>query len=282
MKKNNKKGFTIVELVIVIAVIAILAAVLIPTFSSVTQSAKESAARQQAKSSMQAVLALTSGTMPTGTKFYVSENDNDTDNYAYVYKEQKLQQADIKEKAEMAADTAYMCYISPKAIIGYNAGTNAVPSEGAKLKLNTAKRMAKAMGVAAPTEDLALTMDTASLNFYTCTIGGNNVQIYWTSDIETSLIVFLGSGKIAEETVNVTFTDKTGAGLTAMVGSTELSTNATSITKETSIVVTVSGGSFTADQVEVNGANKAVSGNTITLTDITGDITIEVNTTPAE
>ena len=40
MKKNNKKGFTIVELVIVIAVIAILAAVLIPTFSSVIKKAK--------------------------------------------------------------------------------------------------------------------------------------------------------------------------------------------------------------------------------------------------
>ena len=39
MKKNNKKGFTIVELVIVIAVIAILAAVLIPTFSSVIKQA---------------------------------------------------------------------------------------------------------------------------------------------------------------------------------------------------------------------------------------------------
>ena len=32
--RNSRKGFTIVELVIVIAVIAILAAVLIPTFSS--------------------------------------------------------------------------------------------------------------------------------------------------------------------------------------------------------------------------------------------------------
>ncbi|MCI7095284.1 MAG: prepilin-type N-terminal cleavage/methylation domain-containing protein [Clostridiales bacterium] len=40
MKRNNKKGFTIVELVIVIAVIAILAAVLIPTFSSVIKKAK--------------------------------------------------------------------------------------------------------------------------------------------------------------------------------------------------------------------------------------------------
>ena len=43
MKKTNKKGFTIVELVVVIAVVAILAAVLIPTFVSVTNKAKQSA-----------------------------------------------------------------------------------------------------------------------------------------------------------------------------------------------------------------------------------------------
>ena len=42
MKKTGKKGFTIVELVIVIAVVAILAAVLIPTFVSVTKKANES------------------------------------------------------------------------------------------------------------------------------------------------------------------------------------------------------------------------------------------------
>ena len=49
MKKFNKKGFTIVELVVVIAVIAILAAVLIPTFSNVVDKAKESKAMQEAK-----------------------------------------------------------------------------------------------------------------------------------------------------------------------------------------------------------------------------------------
>lgn len=42
MKRSNKKGFTIVELVIVIAVIAILAAVLIPTFINLTKKANES------------------------------------------------------------------------------------------------------------------------------------------------------------------------------------------------------------------------------------------------
>ena len=48
MKKMNKKGFTIVELVIVIAVIAILAGVLIPTFSGIVTKANESKLLQQA------------------------------------------------------------------------------------------------------------------------------------------------------------------------------------------------------------------------------------------
>lgn len=47
-KNNNRKGFTIVELVIVIAVIAILASVMIPTFSGVIDKANASAAQQKA------------------------------------------------------------------------------------------------------------------------------------------------------------------------------------------------------------------------------------------
>ena len=43
MRNTNKKGFTIVELVIVVAVIAILAAVMIPTFSGIIDRAKLSA-----------------------------------------------------------------------------------------------------------------------------------------------------------------------------------------------------------------------------------------------
>jgi type IV pilus assembly protein PilA len=45
--RNNKKGFTIVELAIVIAVIAILAGVLIPTFASLSKKAKEAAALEE-------------------------------------------------------------------------------------------------------------------------------------------------------------------------------------------------------------------------------------------
>ncbi len=45
--KKFKKGFTITELVIVIAVIAILAAVLIPTFSSIIKRANYTAALEE-------------------------------------------------------------------------------------------------------------------------------------------------------------------------------------------------------------------------------------------
>ena len=58
MRRNNKKGFTIVELVIVIAVIAILAAVLIPTFSGIVTKAKENAALQEAKNEYTNIYAL--------------------------------------------------------------------------------------------------------------------------------------------------------------------------------------------------------------------------------
>lgn len=48
MKKTNKKGFTLVELVIVIAVLAILAAIAIPTVTSVINNANKSAAASNA------------------------------------------------------------------------------------------------------------------------------------------------------------------------------------------------------------------------------------------
>lgn len=47
--RKAKKGFTIIELVIVIAVIGILAGVLIPTFSNVIDNANKTAAMENAR-----------------------------------------------------------------------------------------------------------------------------------------------------------------------------------------------------------------------------------------
>lgn len=47
--KKNKKGFTLVELVIVVAVMAVLIAVAIPTVTSITRTAKETVANTNAQ-----------------------------------------------------------------------------------------------------------------------------------------------------------------------------------------------------------------------------------------
>ena len=60
MKNRKEKAFTIVELVIVIAVIAILAAVLIPTFSSIIANSRQSAALQTARNSLTSAVQMTS------------------------------------------------------------------------------------------------------------------------------------------------------------------------------------------------------------------------------
>lgn len=64
---NKKKGFTLVELVIVIAVIAILAGVMIATFSNVVDKANKSADLQEVKSSLDAEYYdfIAEGQLPT-------------------------------------------------------------------------------------------------------------------------------------------------------------------------------------------------------------------------
>ena len=69
MKRNNKKGFTIVELVIVIAVIAILSSVLIPTFSGITTKAQNSKRDQQAKNDFTNYLIETNAVVGEGDYF---------------------------------------------------------------------------------------------------------------------------------------------------------------------------------------------------------------------
>ena len=72
MKNNKKRGFTIIELVIVIAVVAILAGVLIPTFVSVINKAKLSADTQIVKNMNTALAAeeITSGKNVDAYKAY--------------------------------------------------------------------------------------------------------------------------------------------------------------------------------------------------------------------
>lgn len=89
MNKSKKKGFTITELVIVIAVIAILAAVLIPTFSNVISKSKQSAALQTCSNSLKDYMAANAEEVTDDNAFVglVFENDG----YCYVYLNSGLQ-----------------------------------------------------------------------------------------------------------------------------------------------------------------------------------------------
>lgn len=112
MQKNKKRGFTIVELVIVIAVIAILAAVLIPTFSNIIKKANISSDKQLARN-MNAALAaadaegvvvedISDVLQIVNAAGYILENLNPaTEGYYFVWDEETNQILFINDSYEV-------------------------------------------------------------------------------------------------------------------------------------------------------------------------------------
>ena len=173
MKKNNKKGFTIVELVIVIAVIAILAAVLIPTFSSIIKKAKISNDTVLAKNLTTAIATESITSKPTSmeevvTKLYnagfVLENLSPTtedyfygwdsknnqiilisDKYSVVYESAKSTPVDVYvattgEFAQKLAEAGYSLYLTTEATTVDT--TNFINVDTGNTKLGTLKMTA--------------------------------------------------------------------------------------------------------------------------------------------
>ena len=302
--KNNKKGFTIVELVVVIAVIAILAAVLIPTFSSITNSARESAAMQEAKSGMDSVLALTQGTMPEDSAFVVAESNDDTTNdYTFVFHGNKLQNAAALNNYNLYAECrrndvatatgtaeGYIVYVSVDAMA---VSEDSEQVENGKLQLNIAQRILAAIGLDATlTEDNTAYQLNGSQQFAQWTYGTANFNIYWTSDFSETLIAFMGgnvTGTVtppaADETVTLTYTDSSTNNITATVNGTPYSA-AVEVEKGKDVTIELSA-TVEAGKIQVviggNGVTKdegwTLSGSTITIeaTKVTGDINVSIS-----
>lgn len=239
MKNKLKKGFTIVELVIVIAVIAILAAVLIPTFSSITNSARESAALQEAKSGSETILALTTGTLPENSAFLVADDEeSDTNDYTFVFAGQKIQNVNaVEEFSDVlnmckrndvmksgVAKEGYIIYVSIDALKLDDKGqvTDTVAggadgeAEQATLDTHVANRILAALNI--PADGATYTYNLAQNgNYAMWTSSGFEFNIYWTSDFNPTLIAFMGGNVAGEsaddepevETVNVTATGAT-------------------------------------------------------------------------
>ena len=221
MKKMNKKGFTIVELVIVIAVIAILAAVLIPTFSSVVNSANASAAQQQAKAGLDSILALTNGSLPEHTLFSVSNNDQNTASYWFEYSKNKLNSAEIEAgnptyyKQEVTGENQkniYAVYVSADCFSNdATVAQNAIKSTSDLIVDTLVKGEVVTLGT---DETLSIgtlggdgnafikwqTVPTATTDGYVDFVlqkgsdieNNKTLRVYYTSDIQDTMVVFIG------------------------------------------------------------------------------------------
>ena len=275
MKNKLKKGFTIVELVIVIAVIAILAAVLIPTFSSITNSARESAALQEAKSGSETILALTTGTLPEDSAFLVAEDDEDnTNDYTFTFTERKIQAAASEfsvlnecRRDDVAVDTArtegegYIVYVSIDALTVDENGQ--VTATDAKIDQHVANRILAALDITASVDEAARTYDTLSSGrdyiIWKYTSGGTtyNFNIYWTNDFNKTLIAFMGGnmqeGTETVETVNVTATGATVDKTTVEKGKDADLVLTLPAAEEYAAYYTVTVGEFTTDVQQVGG-----------------------------
>ena len=74
LRRNNQKGFTLIELMIVIAIIGILAAIAIPNFLAYRTKGQNAAAQSAAKNFYQTTLAYFADTTSTGTSVAPADN----------------------------------------------------------------------------------------------------------------------------------------------------------------------------------------------------------------
>ena len=249
MKKfNNKKGFTIVELVIVIAVIGILAGVLIPTFSGIVQRANESKINQEMTNALKVVLAgnATSGALANGTTFVMGEKDGTNYKATYYAKyngnkfEKILNVSGNKDSNDNLVTTGY-----DRVIVGTN-------KEGVAYE-NTLKAINSVFNAGT-----TITNDE---------IG--SLKVLTNSDLSEGMFVLVPADN-AQTTTKYTVTvviDSSITGLTAPA-SQEVANGA-------SATFTVEGLKATATHTE-DGCTVTITENTITVTNVTKNATITI------
>ena len=204
MKRRLKKAFTITELVIVIAVIGILIAVLIPTFSNVIQNAHKSTALQQSNNALKEYLALVlddddpSNDTPSGIVFV-------SDGYAHVY---------LNSSLHYIGETSDMPYIGTDGELrnvrtAGNVGITGISVTSPKTDDSTAVVITKAHTAGTNPEQVvgfhglsAITAEsdplvgktTENLYFYETTVNGTDYVGYFTLES--------GSGRFQLESTN--------------------------------------------------------------------------------
>ena len=209
MKKlNNKKGFTIVELVIVIAVIGILAGVLIPTFSGIVGKANGSGALQQARSTLTNALNMSSTAQLAGkndagnyqTVFVLnsSKNSDIVPDYMWGYNGNALEAVAIKyDSAEnpTAFATAEQLKIASGNSGIFNTvllGASAIePKESTESAAAHDELNAVTKSIIEKSTGKTVSKIEAGSDKYTITFGdGTTISAYTSVDIASNIVVF--------------------------------------------------------------------------------------------
>jgi type IV pilus assembly protein PilA len=112
-KKNKKKGFTLMELIIVLAVMAIIAAIAIPSFNGVRENSKVSSDKQSCETIQRMVkVYVADGTLSDCTFTISANGENSLTADSIQYTTIKSALSGIKAPQSKAADNHYTVTIS--------------------------------------------------------------------------------------------------------------------------------------------------------------------------
>lgn len=196
MKKTNKKGFTIVELVIVIAVIAILAAVLIPTFSGVVARANQSAAQQLALTAVKSSLLMTNtASLPNGTFILINSSKTSTKDPDYGFKyngnELETNPVNLIDSNTKKFDSSFLNNAKGYSILVNSEYVNtdiAVGSTGLPVGVNMLQSMLQFVngGIGS-----SATIDKNAADEVNVVLGDKEYPVFTSPDIPANVIVFV-------------------------------------------------------------------------------------------
>lgn len=124
MKNQLRKGFTLIELVVVIAVLAILAGVAIPKFIDVTQKAKESALQADLGVVRSGILMVAAEKAASGTKLsaaYPADLGKDNGSLVFGTVLEPAAQADFYTRGWRSGDGLTFTNTNYTGVTGYPA-----------------------------------------------------------------------------------------------------------------------------------------------------------------